>query len=752
MQTPEIMLPALNAALRRLRAATIELNDDALSTKLLNIMRRLLMAEVLGNSWVVAVSGAQGAGKTTLLAHLYDLPTEGDAWLKGNEGRGEKLPVLIRELKGLDQPQGYVRRLAVCTDTHECKLVLEAVTPQGFQKALLDPEAGDLLPELHVPQPSNPYFSRSNQAWMLLPGYEKAQRENQDWQLLMRQAMVAAGGCLVVSDATRLAQSLQQDIVRDMLRKELEHCQPYIVITKTEDHRDDPQRQAQLRKSAQQVFELKDDLIEQRIVLTGLGHSGYREHWMPQLQRLLRAATQNGSANRSVQLGQLSQLLRTDLQQVLLDMEQASFTAFLRQERSSGADALERILAAFDQARDALKQEHAQMVTDVVRTAHAYAAKQLTAQLLCDSDTWTKRLGKITDRWLGVDEALYEALKRDVNVAWQIGAHNLFDNYQQQLMALTGRKLGRTELPVPPAVTDETPDTLPTPSGTPVKAAAPEAVALGYRTPHGEIVPYTQLNLDAQRDIALLMHPHDNKDATPTKSTLQLRRSVALLPALSMEYARILYAAPELIGLPEQHLQPQNPSSALEHSVEQLGKGVALGRTAIRSMAAVLAIDVLGDGDSDILGALFGKTAENAPATSDNGNAIPQVASAAMMLHPAAAAAVGVVGAGYLATKALEHVRESERSHRDQAHRMLAHIHDHHVKHLNERFDQIMDSTRAHVEASLRIRYRIDESLMYKDRLCSALGQVKSLSMQLQEVLGTSPAELQLFVVQYEPN
>lgn len=38
----------------------------------------------------------------------------------------------------------------------------------------------------------------------------------------------------------------------------------------------------------------------------------------------------------------------------------------------------------------------------------------------------------------------------------------------------------------------------------------------------------------------------------------------------------------------------------------KLNAGVDLGKTAIKSLAAVLVIDVVSDGDSDILGALFG--------------------------------------------------------------------------------------------------------------------------------------------------
>jgi hypothetical protein len=52
-----------------------------------------------------------------------------------------------------------------------------------------------------------------------------------------------------VTDETRLANQQQLEIVKDMLEKELKNCKPYIVISKTEAYRHNPQRQAELRKA-----------------------------------------------------------------------------------------------------------------------------------------------------------------------------------------------------------------------------------------------------------------------------------------------------------------------------------------------------------------------------------------------------------------------------------------------------------------------------------------------------------------------
>lgn len=111
MQSPEILLHDLNTALRELRGAAHVLGDERLDSELLPTMRRLLLAEVLGNTSILAIGGSQGAGKTTLLRSLYGLEGSTAEWLQPNEGRGERLPVLVLEDAAQTDAQGAVRQL-----------------------------------------------------------------------------------------------------------------------------------------------------------------------------------------------------------------------------------------------------------------------------------------------------------------------------------------------------------------------------------------------------------------------------------------------------------------------------------------------------------------------------------------------------------------------------------------------------------------------------------------------------------------
>lgn len=92
LHSPELLLSPLNRRLRELRAAAGVLESKEMDEELLPIMRRLLLAEIVGNTWIVAIGGSQGVGKTTLVRTMYGLESGEHSWLRGNQGLGENLP------------------------------------------------------------------------------------------------------------------------------------------------------------------------------------------------------------------------------------------------------------------------------------------------------------------------------------------------------------------------------------------------------------------------------------------------------------------------------------------------------------------------------------------------------------------------------------------------------------------------------------------------------------------------------------
>lgn len=727
MESPEILLKDLNHALRRLRGACAELGNEEIDEELLAIMRRLLLAEVLGNTWIIAMGGSQGAGKTTLMASLYDLHNDDAGWLRSNEGRGEKMPVLILEDPDVNKPQGYVRRLIQDSALNGFRLCDIDVDISEFQRAVSDPETGDLLPVLRVPVR---YFKRKNQAWLLLPGYEKQVRANREWQELMRQAMIAAGGTIIVTDETRMANQQQLDIVRDMLENELKHCKPCIVITKTEAYRDDEIRQRELIKSAQTTFGVADDVAHKNIILTGTDDLEFRAQWMPRLQRAVDDLNFTGQSDRHRQISHLSEIVSKDLTRVLNAIRSKSRLYFNadRNGAGDGAQVLEEILEAFDSAAEELRTQYSEKVKIRANEARSAASEIMDTRLRDEHEgfiNWMSNAFDTTSETRG-------KLQQLVRLSWQEVVPVFQAKYANDLSQLTAKALdraaeGKFEGKITHGLAPDKHDLL---------------VRLGYLHTSGHLVRYKNLTPQRTREIKMLLGYSSQNG--PQDSSEELSKSVALIPAFTLEYARLIYALPEVqdeLGhcfADEEH-ESVDVANAAVAGVASLQAGVDLGKTALRSVAAVLAVDVVSDGDSDILGALFGKSTDTSEEeTTSSSVPVP------MIMHPVAIAATAVVAAAYVTTSALTRIRTFEKQASVQAHTMLTSVRDHHVEHLLRQFDQMMNMARARIVGTLRTRYRMDDMLMRKDRLAKAIADVKVITSDLRYELDSSPAGLQV--------
>lgn len=720
MESPEVFLKELNSALRRLRGACNVLVNDEIDKKLLAVMRRLLLAEILGNEWIIAVGGSQGAGKTTLMSKIYDC---GD-WLQGNEGRGEKLPVMIIETNEVTAPQGYVRRLQK-SDIGDQLLIKDVlINVENFNQVIADPSAEDLLPVLKVPKH---YFKRGNQAWLLLPGYEKQDRDNKDWQELMRQAMIAAGGCIVVTDETRMANQQQLDITKDMLSNELKHCEPCVVISKTESYKNDLERQNQLKNSAMNTFKIDENRIDKLIILTGTDDSDYFEEWMPKLQSMIDELNYTGQSNRVFQINNLAQLIGRDLTKVLTSIRSKARLIFKSSEATESALICEDLLGEFDDSVTLLREEHKKIAKAHVDRNRINAAKKLDEKLSLEHEGFKNFITSFVDS----TTEKKTKIKQTVEDAWQQEGNNFLSDYANQLTGLTIGKLG--------PVYDS--DSELSKNGNPKLSDTKKLIELGYAGRSGKPIQFKVLSEEIKNDIKIVLSHNSN---TSSETSKKLAESVRLIPIISLEYARLSYSVPKLLA-DKLKLKMNDNGELIEQSVEAISKGANEGRNALKAVAALLAVDVISDGDSDILGTLFGHTKDEESETSSSdsaseestnepgGGSVPPV-----MLHPAAIAVTAVVAACYVTTKAVSGLRKQEQEFSIQAHSLLNAISDSHYENFCSSFDEVMRSARSRLEITLRQRFHLDENLMRKERLAKALADVIVLSNDLKAEIDSS--------------
>ena len=712
MQTPEILLKDLNAALRELRGAATRLNEERLNDELLPVMRRLLLAEVIGNTWIMAIGGSQGAGKTTLLSTLYRLSGEDAQWLKPNEGRGEKLPVLVLEDATITKVQGAVRRLQ---DTgNHYQLIEDDVSIPKFQEAVSASDPEVLLPVLKVPQR---YFSRPNQAWLLLPGYEPQDRENKAWQELMRQALVAAAGCVIVTDETRMANQQQVDIVKDMMSNELSGAQALVVISKTEAARAQPERLEELRSTAQRVF----GIAEKHVLCAGADDPSYVDEWLPLLTVAIEDLSLSGGGDRKAQLARLEEALGRDLTRALNLIRTKSQLFFL--QRDGGEDGPREVLKgcteAFEEARDQLRSRYQDEVKRFLDEQLESAWVELQKHLVNNHEGFQNI---VTGAFDTVTES-QQRIESDVSSAWRSG-RPVLERHAEAVSRLTRRALGAPE------------DKPCLPGGSMLQQ-------LGYVNDKNEPEPWKRPDQNDQKNLQIIFsRPKPSDELSADRVTKDFKRTVELLPALAMEYVRAASLMPALVGV---HPDSLTEASATERSdlislsVDKLKDGVTLGQTVLRSIATILAIDIASDGEIDVINALGGKAEVD---TAAEGTA---AGSAAAALGGVGAAVIGVVAVGYLAYSAMQEVRRHDAKGRALAHQLLLNIKDHHQRHFMHHFDSLMGQVRSRLVQRLRERYRLDEFLMEQDRLAKALADARALQRDLLDELGRSGRTVMLF-------
>lgn len=719
MERPELLLRKLNASLRDLYAAIRILDAPELDRDLVPVMRRLLLAEVLGDVSVVAVGGSQGAGKTTLVRTMYGADSGIAQWLQPNEGRGECMPILVMEEAGRKQAQGAMWTLEeVGVGMYQTALI-NIDEPAQFHNSVVSPGKQQLLPVLKVPAR---YFSDERQAWLLLPGYEAEDAKNRDWQHLMRQGLVGAAGSIIVTDETRLAMQEQSRIVDDMRENDLQGAQLLVVISKTEPLRHSPESLQALRDSARATFKVPPQRSDDWLVCAGSDDSTYVEQWLPLLSKGARDLARSGGTDRLVRQARLAEVIRHDLGNIIATINMKAMLHFNSQQAGEGQEVVESCLEAFDDRAADLRDEYQKGVTGMLSEHYSTAWARLQTLMERNHEGVIENIKdyfrKATPSWLRVEQ--------DILSAWNAPGPVL-ETYATVLGKITHAQLGG---PAAAKVTDAAPKLLT--EGTPVQRLgyAVGDRALEWKRPDHEDVT----------NLTVLFNPpvEGSSEAPPASRTnAQLAGSIKLLPSLSLEYLRLGSLFPQILGVdPKTDL----PADALRRpdlimkGFADLGKGVEAGKTLRRTIAAVLAVDAI-DGSLDIAHAAASMATGGAASA---GTVAGGAATAGAV--SIGAVVVGAVAVGYLVHTAIGDSRAHDEKARDLFQAMLQNVRDHYHLHFMDSYDDLMKQTRARLSDALRQRYRLDEALVRKDHLAKSLADTKAYSHDFLEHLAWSGA------------
>ncbi len=709
-ESPELMVSALLERLHNLRGAATFLNDSELIERLVTITRRLTLTAVLSQQPVIAVAGSQGAGKTTLVKSLYGLD---DTWLAGNEGRGERSPLLIVESPDIDTPVATVVEQAFVEEYGLKRYVQREVmvTPEEFRLALQGERPGQLLPKLTVP---SRYFEGNSCGLLLLPGHETVTKKNKSWQSLVRQSLVGADMCVIVTDETRLANSEQSKILENF-QGPLEGSCPIVVITKTEGKT--TKQLEELTSSAAEIFGLNTKQAGQRIVCSTAQAESAAE-WKSKLAEAMRELTQVQQTFRAKQLNELHDVLTDDLADLLSEVDMACREISLTTSQFGGP--VHDILRAFDTGRSRLRRDY---LRELKYSLEAYSNESVQRALRALSENEEGLLNTVQNSWRWMATTTGEReniLPGYVQDAWQT---------PWKLDKAVTRNFGHQHQK---ALGKVTMDILGAPKAVKVAHTSNQHRAereLGYsgtgRTPLFWRHPTPQ----QQVDLSNLFAPNGGEVELSTA----LLDAVQLLPAIALEYSRIGALYPTLLGL--NHRSLAFSASDIDDDDEPALASV-LGRQGL----AILTVIGTMVGAQAALDLVKDLAPEEAASSAADASALVGNLTALGISQSIAGSMAIMLGAGVLVMNLAKALQHSEGQARDAVRRMTAAISDAHYAHFSAEFDHVMDRLREKLESTLRNRYRLDDQVVRLDRLKKTHADVQMLSTELRESLARNPS------------
>lgn len=641
-----------------------------------SVLRKLRITRELSSLYYICVAGSQSAGKTRLVRELYNLNGEHE-WLVDNQGRGERVPVFILE-KDCAEPYAVGVRYKPGPDGSE----EETLDKASFRRIISAYDVNDdyLFTKLYVPKQ---YFSAQSFGLVLLPGYEMLNRDNAEWQGLMRHTLIHSLGSVLVTDRTRIADNAQVKILADLKSRYFPDRKPVIAVTKTEALEN--QQIEDLTATVADVFEVPGHELD-RIICTGVGDEDYRRKWTRNIMDVVGKYALSSAGSETVRIEELERIINDELDNV---------SAALREEAAGEGISehlkerqVEKVRSAFRKASDRYRRGYAKELRNnmIGYAGHAIGIatdkyieeeENLTAKLRQAGNFLTFQSGeheqrfhkRIVDCWNGADDQ---------------GQSPLISDYR----AITD--MSRKELDIEPPT-----------EGTLALTQQPLQNLIGHGTTR-EQIPDDKL-LALRQDLRLLMGQNlkDEKDLTPQLlQSEQLEEVLRQLPAMTMEYVRITQAIalrkPELLNKELANFDFNALRTEIETELPQAQKTFG---PLLKSIAAIMAVDVVIDGQFDVLNTLTG------------GGAATGLGGTLSM------AAAGAIAVGFIAYKTANQVQAYDAAKKGFIRESLMHFAESHIQKSLELYDDLMENLDDRMTRNLRLAYGLGGELTTHDSL-----------------------------------
>ena len=638
-----------------------------------SILRKLRITRELRSLYYICVAGSQSAGKTRLVRELYNLNGVHE-WLVDNQGRGERVPVFILE-KDCAEPYAVGVRYKPNSEGSD----EDTLDKESFRRIVNAYDVNDdyLFTKLYVPKQ---YYSAQNFGLVLLPGYEILNRDNAEWQELMRHTLIHSLGSVLVTDRTRIADNTQVKILDDLRSKYFPDRKPIIAVTKTEALEE--QQLKDLASTVADVFEVPTHEHD-RIICTGVKDDDYRRKWTRSLIDVVgKYALSSGGSG----------MARDEDLEYIVNNELDNVSAALRDE------------AASDGINEHLKERQVEKVRSSFRKASDRYRRGYAKELRRNMEDYASHTIKIaTSKYIAEEEGLKAKLRQAGNfLTFQSGEHE--QRFHNGIVDCWNSVNDKTHSPLIcdyRAITEM--------SRKELDIEPPEEGILSHLPLQNLIGHKTKAQfsddklLELRHDLRILMGNNLNENES---NELQLFKSEQLdevlrqLPAMTMEYVRITQAlalrTPDLLNKELASFDFNALRAEIETELPQVQKSFG---PLIKAIAAIMAVDVVIDGQVDVL------------------NIITGGGSAAGLAGTLSMAAAGAITLGFIAYKTANQVQAYDVAKKGFIRESLRHFAESHIQKSLELYDDLMENLDDRMTRNLRLAYGLGGELTKHDSL-----------------------------------
>ncbi len=734
MQNPELLLNSFNNKVNNLLSKSIILNKPKLGKKLKIFFRQTFISELLFDEYVIAISGLQGAGKSTLVKELYELDDD-DFPLPQNYARGEKLPVMIKEKKGISAPEMWIRKFYEVDKSYTIKKT-QIVSKTEFMNIATDPEVDHLILEYHIPLNKN-VLNTEDVSFILLPGLEESKPENKIWQELTNHTLTSAATCVFVLDKQQFADGFNSQQLKNIITN-FGASKPIFILSKSDDAGSEIDA-GKFKKDFLEKYNLPDDESD-RVISTAIKSSGVCEGWHEILINAIGKYRSIQKVSRKSQIDNLYKLLDENFSLILTEFDTEQMKIQIPDDSKS------RIVKKyFDIIETEIKNIRKKYKKKLIDGFKAYL-KNVDDEIekyIKDRSNWEKFVKLFTGPSLKSNREFREKIIESWNTA------NGFSAKDQQL-ALVNDLLD-SEYPI-----------LLTPNKDPKITYKKLLLGDGYNKKYSN-TDHEFISDDNLSDFKYIFSKqNENKEASD-----HFQKSLEVLPLITFEFQRILSIFPEFMDINRKEMKPEDSINEIVNNFKFLKESKG---QVIKGMAYMLGLDYLPDGEIDTISGLMGGIGLGAKATEyaagsiiqggmeitsgtamlaggnilEAGQVVPAgvtatagkegvVASAA--INPWVAGGVAVIALGFIASSVMKQFNKMDIQDKYYATQVVTQIKENTIQQYLGSFDSLMEKMVRTVKNRLDDNYNIPANLARTERLLKAYSDAGNASYELRTAL-----------------